>query len=113
MRACSIVQPEMGHTGISGFMRAGQYATAHHPRIVPHAPSAPASSWPPACMPEDRNDAAVDTPEVGNAIGGSDRISGLMGFRLGEKEGRGKNSPGPSFFFEFRFGHQDWEAEPG
>lgn len=36
-RACGIVQPEMGHTGITEFMRMGQYATAHHLRIMPHA----------------------------------------------------------------------------
>jgi galactonate dehydratase len=36
-RACGIVQPEMGHTGITEFMRMGHYATAHHLRIMPHA----------------------------------------------------------------------------
>src|SRR5690606_467513 len=36
-QACAIVQPEMGHTGITEFMRIGQYAQAHHLRIMPHA----------------------------------------------------------------------------
>lgn len=36
-QACAIVQPEMGHTGITEFMRIGQYAQAHHLRLMPHA----------------------------------------------------------------------------
>ncbi len=36
-RAVSIVQPEMGHTGITQFQRIATYAQAHHARIVPHA----------------------------------------------------------------------------
>ena len=36
-QACHIVQPEMGHTGITQFMRIGQYAQKHDLRIIPHA----------------------------------------------------------------------------
>jgi galactonate dehydratase len=36
-RAVSIVQPEMGHTGITQFMRIAQLAQAHHAQIIPHA----------------------------------------------------------------------------
>ena len=36
-RACAIVQPEMGHTGVTEFMRIGLYAQAHHLRVIPHA----------------------------------------------------------------------------
>ena len=36
-RAVHVVQPEMGHTGITQFMRIGRYAEAHHLQIVPHA----------------------------------------------------------------------------
>lgn len=36
-RACGIVQPEMGHKGITEFMRIGQYAQAHHLEVIPHA----------------------------------------------------------------------------
>lgn len=36
-RAISIVQPEMGHTGITQFMRIAQLAQAHHVRVIPHA----------------------------------------------------------------------------
>ena len=35
--AAHIVQPEMGHTGITQFMRIGRYAESHHLRIIPHA----------------------------------------------------------------------------
>jgi len=35
--ACAIVQPEIGHTGITEFMRIGLYAQAHHLRVMPHA----------------------------------------------------------------------------
>lgn len=35
--ACHIVQPEMGHTGITQFMRIGRYAAARGLRIIPHA----------------------------------------------------------------------------
>ncbi|GHC76516.1 mandelate racemase/muconate lactonizing enzyme family protein [Limoniibacter endophyticus] len=33
----SIVQPEMGHKGITEFMRIGQLAHAHHLEVIPHA----------------------------------------------------------------------------
>ena len=36
-KAVHIVQPEMGHTGITQFMRIGRYAEAHHLQIIPHA----------------------------------------------------------------------------
>ncbi len=36
-RAMSIVQPEMGHTGISQFMQIGRMAHAFHLRVIPHA----------------------------------------------------------------------------
>ena len=36
-RAMSIVQPEMGHTGISQFMQIGRMAHAFHMRVMPHA----------------------------------------------------------------------------
>jgi len=36
-KACGIVQPEMGHTGITQFMRISHYAEAHHLEIIPHA----------------------------------------------------------------------------
>ena len=36
-RAVHIVQPEMGHTGITEFMRIGLAAQAQHARILPHA----------------------------------------------------------------------------
>lgn len=35
--AVSIVQPEMGHTGITQFMRIAELAGAHHLRTIPHA----------------------------------------------------------------------------
>ncbi|WP_406828883.1 mandelate racemase/muconate lactonizing enzyme family protein [Microbulbifer sp. ARAS458-1] len=35
--ACSILQPEMGHTGITQFSRISQLAQAFHCRIIPHA----------------------------------------------------------------------------
>ena len=35
--AVHIVQPEMGHTGITQFMRIARYAEAHHLPIIPHA----------------------------------------------------------------------------
>jgi galactonate dehydratase len=35
--ACGIVQPEMGHKGVTEFMRIGQYAQAHHLEVIPHA----------------------------------------------------------------------------
>lgn len=37
IRAVSIVQPEMGHTGITQFMRIAHLAQAHHALVVPHA----------------------------------------------------------------------------
>jgi galactonate dehydratase len=36
-RACGIIQPEMGHKGVTEFMRIGQYAQAHHLEVIPHA----------------------------------------------------------------------------
>lgn len=36
-RAVSIVQTEMGHTGITQFMRIAHLAQAHHAKIIPHA----------------------------------------------------------------------------
>jgi L-alanine-DL-glutamate epimerase-like enolase superfamily enzyme len=36
-RAMSIVQPEMGHTGITEFVRIGQMAHAFHVNVMPHA----------------------------------------------------------------------------
>ncbi|WP_405398684.1 mandelate racemase/muconate lactonizing enzyme family protein [Maribacter sp. Asnod2-G09] len=35
--ACQIIQPEMGHTGVTQFMRIARYAQAHHLSIIPHA----------------------------------------------------------------------------
>lgn len=36
-RAMSIVQPEMGHTGISQFLQIGRMANAFHVHVAPHA----------------------------------------------------------------------------
>ncbi|MBN8532488.1 MAG: mandelate racemase/muconate lactonizing enzyme family protein [Rhizobiales bacterium] len=36
-RACAILQPEMGHKGITEFMRIAALAQAHHVEIIPHA----------------------------------------------------------------------------
>ena len=36
-QACQIVQPEMGHTGITQFMRIASYAQANNLTIIPHA----------------------------------------------------------------------------
>lgn len=36
-QAVTILQPEMGHTGVTEFMRIARYAEAHHLEIVPHA----------------------------------------------------------------------------
>ncbi|UZF93614.1 mandelate racemase/muconate lactonizing enzyme family protein [Bosea sp. NBC_00550] len=36
-RACAIVQPEMGHKGVTEFMRIGHYAQAHNLAVIPHA----------------------------------------------------------------------------
>ncbi|MCR8724640.1 mandelate racemase/muconate lactonizing enzyme family protein [Frigidibacter sp. ROC022] len=36
-RACSIVQPEMGHTGVTQFMRIGRLAKGAGMQVVPHA----------------------------------------------------------------------------
>lgn len=36
-RACAILQPEMGHKGITEFMRIATLAQAHHVEIIPHA----------------------------------------------------------------------------
>jgi galactonate dehydratase len=36
-QAVTILQPEMGHTGITEFMRIARYAEAHHLEIIPHA----------------------------------------------------------------------------
>lgn len=35
--ACHILQPEMGHAGITEFMRMATLAHAHHARVIPHA----------------------------------------------------------------------------
>lgn len=36
-RAISVIQPEMGHTGITQFMRMAQLAQAYHVHTMPHA----------------------------------------------------------------------------
>lgn len=36
-RSMSIIQPEMGHTGISQFMQIARMANAFHVRVIPHA----------------------------------------------------------------------------
>lgn len=36
-RACSILQPEMAHTGITQFMRIATIAQAFHCKLIPHA----------------------------------------------------------------------------
>ncbi|HSW15627.1 MAG TPA: mandelate racemase/muconate lactonizing enzyme family protein [Ramlibacter sp.] len=36
-RGLSILQPEMGHTGISQFMQIGRMAHAFHVKVIPHA----------------------------------------------------------------------------
>ncbi|WP_298196408.1 mandelate racemase/muconate lactonizing enzyme family protein [Novosphingobium sp.] len=36
-RAVSIVQTEMGHTGVTQFMRIAHLAQAHHAKVIPHA----------------------------------------------------------------------------
>lgn len=36
-RAVSIVQPEMGHTGITQFMRIAHLSQAYHAQVIPHA----------------------------------------------------------------------------
>lgn len=36
-RATAIVQPEMGHTGVTQFMRIARLAEAHHAKVIPHA----------------------------------------------------------------------------
>ncbi len=36
-RACSVIQPEMGHTGITQFMRIANLAGSNHCKIIPHA----------------------------------------------------------------------------
>jgi L-alanine-DL-glutamate epimerase-like enolase superfamily enzyme len=36
-RACGILQPEMGHKGVTEFMRIASYAQAHHLEVIPHA----------------------------------------------------------------------------
>ena len=36
-RAMSIVQPEMGHTGLSQFMQIARMANAFHMKVIPHA----------------------------------------------------------------------------
>ena len=35
--ACAIVQPEVGHTGITQFMRIANLAAVHHLQVIPHA----------------------------------------------------------------------------
>lgn len=36
-RACSILQPEIGHTGVTQFMAIARMAEAFHCRVIPHA----------------------------------------------------------------------------
>ena len=36
-RSMSILQPEMGHTGISQFMQIARMANAFHVKVIPHA----------------------------------------------------------------------------
>ncbi|BCA58287.1 mandelate racemase/muconate lactonizing enzyme family protein [Sphingomonas sp. HMP6] len=36
-RAVSIVQPEMGHTGVTQFMRMAHLTQGHHAKVIPHA----------------------------------------------------------------------------
>ncbi len=36
-KACQIIQPEMGHTGVTQFVRICQYAQSHGLEIMPHA----------------------------------------------------------------------------
>ena len=36
-RAMSILQPEMGHTGVSQFMQIARMANAFHVKVIPHA----------------------------------------------------------------------------
>ena len=36
-QACQIIQPEMGHTGITQFLRICRYAQAHQIPVIPHA----------------------------------------------------------------------------
>ncbi len=36
-RACAILQPEMGHKGITEFMRIAGLAQVHHLEVIPHA----------------------------------------------------------------------------
>ena len=36
-QAVSIIQPEMGHTGVTEFVRMAQLAEAHYRQIIPHA----------------------------------------------------------------------------
>jgi len=36
-RAMGIIQPEMGHTGVTQFMRIAQLAQTFHKRVIPHA----------------------------------------------------------------------------
>ena len=36
-RACAILQPEMGHKGVTEFMRIATLAQVHHVEIIPHA----------------------------------------------------------------------------
>lgn len=36
-RAMSIIQPEMGHTGVSQFMQIARMANAFHMQVIPHA----------------------------------------------------------------------------
>lgn len=36
-RACAIVQPEMGHKGVTEFLRVAGLAQVHHLEVIPHA----------------------------------------------------------------------------
>jgi galactonate dehydratase len=36
-RSVSVIQPEMGHTGVTQFLAIGRLAVAFHARVIPHA----------------------------------------------------------------------------
>ncbi len=49
-RACAILQPEMGHKGVTEFMRIATLAQVHHAEMIPMQRLASAFSSQPACM---------------------------------------------------------------
>jgi L-alanine-DL-glutamate epimerase-like enolase superfamily enzyme len=53
-RCMGIVQPEMGHTGVTEFMKIARMARIFHARSSRMPRSASASSWPRACTPPRR-----------------------------------------------------------